>query len=205
MHVIILLFENYETLDVFGPIEIFGRLTEHYSIHFHSLQGGIISNHHGIHLQTESLDFISEKPYILVIPGGRGVRNEIHLLNFVQSVQALAEKSKFVLTVCTGSALLATTNLLNGHRATSNKRAFDWVTSLNPNVHWIKQARWVVDGKFYTSSGVSAGMDMCLGFIADQHGEALAQQVANDIEYHWHRNKEEDSFANEESKFSSQH
>lgn len=80
----------------------------------------------------------------------------------------LVLNSQNCLTVCTGSALLAKTGLLNMKKATSNKKAFAWVKSVNNNVKWVEEARWVVDGKFYTSSGVSAGMDMVLGFIRDQ-------------------------------------
>ncbi|KIE47760.1 amidotransferase family protein [Clostridium argentinense CDC 2741] len=55
--------------------------------------------------------------------------------------------------------------------------------SINSIVDWITRARWVVDGKFYTSSGVSAGMDMSLGFINDRLGKEIADETANAIEY----------------------
>ena len=58
-----------------------------------------------------------------------------------------------------------------------------------------KQARWVEDGKFFTSSGVSAGMDMALGLIARLSGEDAAEQVATWTEYEWHRDPEWDPFA----------
>jgi transcriptional regulator GlxA family with amidase domain len=61
-------------------------------------------------------------------------------------------------------------------------------------VNWIKKARWTVDGKYYTSSGVSAGMDMTLGFIRDGYGIDLARKIAYEIEYTWQENKEVDEF-----------
>ena len=67
--------------------------------------------------------------------------------------------------------------------------------STSNKVNWIQKARWVVDGKFYTSSGVSAGMDMALGFISDQYGLASAKQIALDIEYLWNDDKDEDIFS----------
>ena len=60
---------------------------------------------------------------------------------------------------------------------------------------WQRVARWVNDGKFYTSSGVSAGMDMALGFIADYYGESLAKEIANHTEYHWQSDPNIDDFA----------
>lgn len=59
----------------------------------------------------------------------------------------------------------------------------------------MAQARWVVDGKFYTSSGVSAGMDMTLGFIADRHHLGIAEQIAQHIEYRWQQNPQLDEFS----------
>ena len=70
-----------------------------------------------------------------------------------------------------------------------SKRQFDI------KVHWIKQARWVEDGKFFTSSGVSAGMDMSLALIARLLGEDVAEQVATWTEDEWRRDAEWDPFA----------
>ena len=86
------------------------------------------------------------------------------------------------------------TGLLDERRATSNKRAFEWVQSVNTNVEWIQTARWVVDGKFYTSSGVSAGMDMALGFVADIVDTETAEEIAYAIEYVWNSDKDNDRF-----------
>ena len=86
---------------------------------------------------------------------------------------------------------------MDGRKATSNKIAFDWVTTQGLQVVWIKKARWVVDGKYYTSSGVSAGMDMTLGFLQDRHGIEFARNVAATIEYNWQENKEADDFYRE--------
>ena len=106
-----------------------------------------------------------------------------------------AEAAEYVTTVCTGSAILAKTGLLDGKRATTNKIAFEWVTTCGPNVDWQKQARWVEDGKYFTSSGVSAGMDMALGFIAYVMGHEAAEQTADWAEYDWHTDKGWDPFA----------
>lgn len=67
--------------------------------------------------------------------------------------------------------------------------------SINSNVDWITRARWVVDGKFYTSYGVSSGMDMSLGFINDRLGKEIADETANAIEHVWNSDKDSDLFA----------
>ena len=194
MKVGILLFHQFETLDVFGPAEILGRIKDQFKITFYSLTGEMIHNDHGISIATQKLDNILNGVDIFLIPGGPGTRNEIDNVQLINSISKICDATKFVLTVCTGSAILAKTGLLDGRRATSNKRAFDWVSTFGEKVQWVRQARWIVDGKYYTSSGVSAGMDMTLGFLSDQQGVEFARKVAYQMEYEWQENKEIDNF-----------
>jgi len=189
----ILLFNNFETLDVFGPVEIFGRLKDLYTIEFYSLEGGIVSSSQNVKIVTEKF---REKDTldIFLIPGGMGTRKEVDHEALISKIKELSSSSTHTLTVCTGSALLARTGQLNGRSATSNKRSYDWAIAQGEKVKWIKKARWTVDGKFYTSAGISAGMDMTLGFIRDVHGSDLARKIAYEIEYTWQENKDVDNF-----------
>jgi putative intracellular protease/amidase len=194
MRVGILLFEDFETLDVFGPVEILGRLKEHYQVDFYSELGETVNNSHGVSIDTKKLENISDGVDIFLIPGGLGTRKEVNNKKLIDIIKQIAGLSKYVMTVCTGSALLAKTGLLDNRSATSNKRAFDWVITNGEKVKWIRKARWTIDDKFYTSSGVSAGMDMTLGFLADIHGLEFARKVAFQIEYNWQEDKNEDNF-----------
>ena len=190
----VVLFDGFETLDAFGPVEVIGHLSQVYSLRFHSLNGGIIKSVHRVPVNT--LPFAEMDPSgILLIPGGIGTRTLVNDENFMGQLRSLSEKAQYVLTVCTGSALLAKTNLLNGMKATSNKKAFEWASSNGAEVNWVKKARWVKDGKYYTSSGVSAGIDMILGFVSDVHGVQTAQTIAKDIEYIWNTEMDNDPFA----------
>ena len=195
MNVAVLLFDDFETLDVFGPVEILGRLKDHFQISFYSLTGGVIKNSHGVLIITKNLEDIKKEVDVFLIPGGHGTRKEVDNIMLTNTITEISQLSKFVFTVCTGSALLAKTGLLDGRKATSNKRAFNWVTTQGEKVNWIKKARWTVDDKYYTSSGVSAGMDMTLGFLNDLHGIEFARKVAFEIEYNWQEDKEHDSFS----------
>ena len=194
MHVAVLLFEDFETLDVFGPVEILGRLKEHFRVSFYSQHGGQVKNAHGVVMLTEKLDSILNGTDIFLIPGGYGTRVEAGNQLLINAIRNISEKSKYVHTVCTGSALLARTGLLDGKKATSNKKAFAWVMSQGPEVNWVKKARWIRDEKYYTSAGVSAGMDMTLGFLCDIYGIEFARKLAFEIEYTWQENSEEDHF-----------
>jgi putative intracellular protease/amidase len=193
MNVTVLLFEDFETLDVFGPVEIFGRLKDNYQISFCSLLGGPVKNSHGVTIITENIEEIKNGVDIFLIPGGYGSRKEVDNILLIDKIREISGLSKFVLTVCTGSALLSKTGLLDGKKATSNKRAFDWVKTQGEKVNWIRKARWTKDEKFYTSAGVSAGMDMSLGFLKDIHEIEFARKIAFEIEYNWIENMEDDN------------
>jgi transcriptional regulator GlxA family with amidase domain len=132
---------------------------------------------------------------VLLVPGGIGTRREILNQPFLAELGRQAAKARFVASVCTGSILLASAGCLDGKRATSNKRVFKMVASRWPSVSWVAEARWVEDGKFFTSSGVSAGMDMALALIARLFDWDTAIEVANRAEYEWHQDKDWDPFA----------
>ncbi len=192
MDVNILLFDNFETLDIMGPIEIVGRFPEHY-LCYYTLNGGVVTNRHKMELITKPIGEAPENG-VLIIPGGMGTRTLVNDEAFLAMLREQCEKAQYVLSICTGSAVLAKAGVLDGKSATSNKMSFSWVKSVSDKVHWQPAARWVVDGKFYTSSGVSAGMDMALGFISDIKGRSEAERVAHEIEYIWNDNSTEDPF-----------
>ncbi|MDF2512676.1 MAG: ThiJ/PfpI protein [Herbinix sp.] len=196
MKVNILLFHDFETLDVFGSVEILGKIEE-YELNYVSLGGGLIVSAQGASIMTKKIE-PSSSDDILVVPGGRGTRALVNDSVFLEMLIVAVKHSNYCLSICTGSALLAKAGLLNGKCATSNKQAFSWVKSTNTNVKWIQNARWVVDGKYYTSSGVSAGMDMTLGFIRDRFDEQKALHIAKSIEYIWNSDNSKDPFANYE-------
>ena len=185
MDINILLFEGFETLDVFGPVELLGEIEE-YNLHYYSISGGIIGNRHGIRIETMSIAAMNTKG-ILLVPGGMGTRGLVSDAAFLSALKSLSDEAEYCLSICTGSVLLGKCGALDGRCATSNKLAMEWVKSVTTQVNWIERARWVVDGKFYTSSGVSAGMDMSLGFLRDRFGEVRANEVSSNIEYLWNR------------------
>lgn len=180
----VVLFDEFETLDVFGPIEVFGKLSEEYYIEYYSLEGGVVISSQNVRVQTLPISMMGETE-VLFIPGGKGTRSLIYDAFFLSKLADMAKNASYVFSVCTGAALLAKTGLLNGKKATSNKKAFDWVCSAGPEADWIREARWINDGTIYTSAGISAGIDMALGFIKDTHSEEVAEEIAEQMEYDW--------------------
>jgi len=190
-----LLFPGFELLDVFGPLEMLGALRDDFSLQMVAEVAGPVESRQGPKAVADAA-LADAKPYdILLIPGGRGTRREVDNAALIDGIRRHAQASRIVATVCTGAALLARTGLLDGRKATSNKASFGWVMEQGPNVVWQRRARWVVDGKYYTSSGVSAGMDMALALIASLSGPDKARSVADYAEYRWASDPDDDPFA----------
>ena len=193
----VLLFPGFELLDVFGPLEAFGirPAKEHFDTVLVAAAAGPVASAQGAKAVAEAALDDARRFDLILVPGGIGTRTEVgnsRLLDWITSRAADAER---VLSVCTGAGLLARAGLLDGRRATSNKLSFAWVVEQGPRVEWVREARWVEDGKFFTSAGVSAGIDMSLAAIASLIEPALAEQIAVHMEYDWHRDAGWDPFA----------
>lgn len=190
-----LAFPGFETLDYFGPIEMLGGLGDEIKIVTVAKGSEPVPSVHGQRIVPDRL--LSEKnDYdLLFIPGGDLALIESEdeeLMEWIREASANAEK---VMAVCTGTVLLGMTGVLDGRKATTNKLDFLKTVHLAPKVEWVKEARWVEDGKFFTSSGVSAGMDMALAVLANLFGVKVAEEMANSCEYTWHKDAGRDPFA----------
>ncbi|MBE1283637.1 MAG: DJ-1/PfpI family protein [Rhodobacteraceae bacterium] len=190
-----ILFDGFEMLDMFGPLQMFGMLSDDFQIVTVAEAAGPVRASRGPEVVAER-SFADGAAYeLLLVPGGFGTRDQIEnpvLLDWLCQASAQAE---IVTSVCTGSALLAKAGVLDGLSATTNKRAFDWVAAQSDQVTWRKKARWVEDGRFFTSSGVSAGIDMSLAVIARLCGEEAAENAAIWAEYSANRDSENDPFS----------
>jgi len=189
------LFDGFELLDVFGPLELFGVLHDRFSLTLVGpAAGGVRSAQGPAALASTSYEGAPE-PDIVLVPGGIGTRALVEDRSFLGWLASWAGQAPVVASVCTGSAVLASAGLLDGYRATSNKRAFASVRAQGQGVEWVPQARWVEDRNRWTSSGVAAGMDMTLALIARLYSDALASEVAARAELEWHRDPNWDPFA----------
>jgi transcriptional regulator GlxA family with amidase domain len=190
-----LVFPEFQTLDLFGPLEFFGWLPNDYQITIVGENTGHVISRSGQRLLIDRTFDDADDFDLILVPGGPGtpVEKENSVINCW--LKDVAEGAEIVMGVCTGSALLARTGLLDGRNATTNKMDFEWALPYGPNVNWIGKARWVEDGKYFTSSGVSAGMDLSLAVISKTLGKETALQVARWSEYSWHEDASSDPFA----------
>ena len=189
------LFEEFELLDVFGPLEMFGVYPETFKlITVAERAGRIISGQGPKAIADYGFD---DSPHIdiLLVPGGRGTRREVSNERLLNWLKRIAGDAEFITSVCTGAALLAAAGALEGKRATSNKKAFPWVVTQGQTVRWVAEARWIEDGNTVTAAGISAGMDMALRLVERILGTAQAEQAARWAEYEWHSDASWDPFA----------
>jgi transcriptional regulator GlxA family with amidase domain len=191
----VVLFDGFELLDVFGPLELFGTLRDRFEISLVGPAAAPVRSAQGPEAVAHQSYGEAPRPGVVLVPGGIGTRRLVDDRPFMEWLAAWARPVELVTSVCTGSALLAAAGLLDGYRATSNKRSFDWVRKQGPRVEWVPSARWVEDRNRWTSSGVAAGMDMTLALIARLHGDQLAADLADGVELEWHRDPDWDPFA----------
>lgn len=187
------LFEGFEMLDFYGPLEMFSMHREAFEIRTVAEVSGPVKASGGP--ETVAQDAFGDQSYdILLVPGGIGVREARKSAAMLEWLCFASGTAEYVTSVCTGSALLAQAGLLDGKRATTNKLAFDWVAEQGPKTDWQRGARWVEDGKFFTSSGVSAGIDMSLALIERLLGPKASQDAAFWAEYERNSDPDNDPF-----------
>lgn len=189
------IFEGFELLDVFGPLEFFGRYPEHFDIRMLAMTAGDVASAQGPRAVADAALGDVEAVDILIVPGGKGTRREVANHAFLAELRRLAGGCRWLASVCTGAGLLAKAGLLDGRRATTNKLAWEWATAQGAQTHWIARARWVEDGHVFTSAGVTAGMDMTVALIGKILGPDAAKSAAIYAEYTPQTDPNDDPFA----------
>ena len=195
------LYPGFEMLDTFGPLEMYSVLgKDQVEIVVVAEQAGPVASAlagDGPLAPKVIADagFEDAPPLdIVLLPGGFGTFAELENTAMLEYLRRAAESAEIVTSVCTGSALLAKAGLLDGMKATTNKQFFALARMQSAAVEWVEAARWVDSGKYVTSSGVSAGMDMTLAVIARVWGEDAAEEAARFAEYSWQRDPADDPF-----------
>lgn len=134
---------------------------------------------------------------VLFVPGGMG--NVALAQNNDTSVEDFIVKRfdqlQYLCGICTGAVSLAKAGVLEGKKATTSKAGWGRVTREGTGITWVPQARWVEDGKVWTSSGIAAGLDFTYAFTKKLYGTQWPDYVMNAIEYMPHTNASSDPFA----------
>ena len=187
-NVAIVLFEDIEVLDFTGPFEVFTLTDE---LHDHALFDVYtvaeinqpIRAKNGLSINPDFCFGDCPTPHILIVPGGRGTRSLIKNDRILAWILQASKKAELVLSVCTGSLVLARTGMLDGLEATTHKNALGELAALAPQIKVRGDKRFIDTGKIVTSGGISTGIDMSLYIVEKLLGEEYAAETATYMAY----------------------
>ena len=180
MQIAILLYDRFTALDAVGPYEVLARLPGATVVFAAERPGPVRADTGMLALTADAALADVPHPDIVLVPGGPGADDQMTDGAVHEWLRAADAASSWTASVCTGSLILAAAGPLAGHRATSHWLALDYLAEFG--VTPVSQ-RVVIDGKFITAAGVSAGIDMALGLAGRIGGKELAQSIQLGIEY----------------------
>jgi transcriptional regulator GlxA family with amidase domain len=180
MQIAIVLYPGFTALDVIGPYEVLGRLPGA-EVTFVADDPGLVRNDlASLTIDVDArLDDVTD-PDIVLIGGGPGAAAQMSNERLLEWLRAVDRTSAWTTSVCTGSLILASAGLLDGRRATSHWGAVDELSALGAIA---TKERVVIDGRYATAAGVSAGVDMALTLAGQLVGDETAQAIQLIIEY----------------------
>jgi transcriptional regulator GlxA family with amidase domain len=183
--IVIVTFPDATLLDVVGPAEVFhttnragARVVVPYDIVVASGAGGATTASSGLSLDTRALSSVRGPVDTLMVAGGNGVLAATRDRRVVAAVARLAARSRRITSVCSGTFLLAATGLLDGRTVTTHWARARSLARRHPELTVEPDRIFVRDGNVWTSAGVTAGMDLALALVEDDHGPELAREVA---------------------------
>lgn len=171
-----------QILDVTGPLEVFSTHPDYQVTVVESERGGSLATSRGIGL-TGALPRESITGHIdtLVIVGGPGAESGCYDESYVRWIAEAAERSRRVASICTGAFLLAEAGLLDGKNAVTHWAFCEKLAKEFPTVNVHVDSIFLRDGSIYTSAGITAGIDLCLALLEEDHGHQAALAVARQL------------------------
>lgn len=180
--VAILMFDEVQIIDFAAPYEVFGQAD--YDVFTVSESGESITTALGLSVTPRYSFKTMPQADAILVPGGD--THEVMADKEVQHwLQAMQNQNKYILSVCTGSHILAESGLLDNKSATTFHGAMDAFEKNYPAITVLREKRFVDNGKVITSAGLSSGIDASLHLVSEVSGEEKARSVALHIEYDW--------------------
>ncbi len=181
MKIVLFLFDNYTALDVVGPYEVLSKLPNA-QVFLTGTEKKCYSDSHGLKITADyTIDEVLEAD-ILLIPGGFGIDVVLKDQSVIEWVKKIDKTTQWTISVCAGSLLLAEAGFLNGKKCTSHWGRKKQLRNYDVIVPDLSE-RYVQDGKYITSAGVSAGIDMALFLVSLIAGDVTAQVIQLAMEY----------------------
>lgn len=208
--IVVLLFPGVQSLDVSGPVEVFSgaqRLLDahasavrgvpgrgssgadsrlsgaaRYEVRTLSADGAPVRTSSGLTLVPDgTLEQAPRTIHTLVVPGGDGTRAAVRDEALLRWLAETSARARLTASVCTGAFLLAAAGLLDGRRVTTHWASAEALARRHPDVTVDPDPIFIRDGNVWTSAGVTAGMDLALALVEDDHDSELALSVARHL------------------------
>jgi transcriptional regulator GlxA family with amidase domain len=182
-NVVMLAYPGVQILDIAGPHEVFAgasaiRQREEYSIRVASVEGGLVRSESGLTIETQKLPPRTTEIDTLLIPGGNGVQRARHDERLLRWVRTVAPSARRIATVCSGAFVAAEAGLLDGQTVTTHWARADKLARDFPGVEVDPDPIYIRAGRLWTSAGVTAGIDLSLAMVEEDHGTEVAQTIA---------------------------
>jgi transcriptional regulator GlxA family with amidase domain len=191
--VVIVIFDGFQLLDLAGPADVFATASmlardSGYRLELTAVRAGAVPAHNGIGTVAQTpLAEVTGPIDTLLVAGGLGVPEQLPNRALVEGIARLAPSARRIASVCNGAFLLAEAGLLDRRRATTHWLVGDELDNRYPDVEVDADPIYIRDGNVWTSAGVSAGVDLALALVAEDHGHALARDVACGLVVYLHR------------------
>ena len=191
--IVMLGFTDAQMLDITGPLEVFARAsrwmidegiakTPEYEVILTAANRGALTMSSGLTFAVDnSIDDIEGPVDTLMVAGGRGVTGATQEPRLIAWLRRMAPRARRLCSVCTGTFLLAEAGLLTGRSVTTHWRFCETLQRRFPNLKVQTDPIFVRDGRVYTSAGVTAGIDLALAMVEEDHGRRVALGVAREL------------------------
>ena len=194
----VLVFPDFQLLDAAGPIsafEIAARFADNApDIKVLAVTPGPVRSSSGVEMLARGMR-PSAAITTLIIAGGEGSRTAARCVKTIGFVRAMAKRGIRIASVCSGAYILAEAGLLDGRRATTHWQRTRHFVSAYPKVKLESDRIFTRDGNFWTSAGISAGIDLSLAMIAEDYGEEIAQNTARQLVLYHRRSGGQSQFS----------
>jgi len=187
-NVAILVFDDVEVLDFAGPFEVFAAADElggHALFHTFTLatKPGTIRARNGLKIVPDFTLESCPSPHVIVIPGGAGRHALMRLPSLHEWLRQKSRTAEILMSICTGSFILAAAGLLDGLRVTTHHDRLAELREFAPQFDLVESARFTDNGRVLTAAGISAGIDCSLHVVQRLAGPAAADATARYMEY----------------------
>ncbi|WP_327085744.1 GlxA family transcriptional regulator [Nonomuraea sp. NBC_01738] len=188
--IVIVLFEGFQLLDMAGPADVFAAAgpSSGYRVEVTAVRAGAVTAQNGLAVVVDRpLAEIDGPIDTLMVVGGPSTPGQLNDRELLDGIVRLSSLARRTTSVCSGAVVLAEAGLLHGRRATTHWMASGWMRERYPSVEVDEDQIYVRDGDVWTSAGVTAGVDLALALVGEDHGYERARAIARGLVVYLHR------------------